>query len=604
MTLPGEKSPQVSTAGFSLDRNANGVFRIRSASKALYQILDVDPGAPTGLWDTLCQRIHPEDRADFDAAFHDPDITQDMSWQGRLLVSGEIRIVTIDVQPVVSSTADTTWIGTLTKLPEAGDLNRAFAAVLEAAQAVMVRYDILRQENQWDPSGRVLTFDEDIPKLTMGRAKWEMLLHPEDREDVLHIMGEMERGTRQSAMLLYRRLNADGTWRWRRVLAGIGERDATGKPLSLMGFSYDVTTVMEELERVTAEAAALRDALDESKVILAQTAYELTENIPIGTYTMVLEPGGERAQFRFMSRRFLEITGLDAERARADPLSAFECVHPDDYDDWVQKNAHAFVHRKPFREETRLLVDGQVRWIVAESIPRLTKDGTWIWEGVIQDITDQKISEQALRRANQTLLEAASEKARIAEREALLKDIHDGFGNTLAIGKMRLRGGDVPATEAVEVIEDCLADLRILINSLDAEGESLWSVLGSLLERIAARARHLSLDLTWDLDASRRIYLRPRQMLQAARIVQEAVANAIRHSGAQAIHVAVTGGEQDGTGQIAIRDNGQGFDPKGHYRGRGLENMRQRANAEGWKLLFQAGTDDKGTQVTLDLGTG
>lgn len=201
-------------------------------------------------------------------------------------------------------------------------------------------------------------------------------------------------------------------------------------------------------------------------------------------------------------------------------------------------------------------------------------------------------------------MDAASEKARIAEREALLKDIHDGFGNTLAIGKMRLRSGDVPAIEAVEVIEDCLADLRILINSLDAEGESLWSVLGSLLERIAARARHLALDLTWDLDASRRIYLRPRQMLQAARIVQEAVANAIRHSGAQAIHVTVRAGEQGEAGQIEVRDDGDGFDPDAPHSGRGMTNMRQRARAEGWDLQLHSGPGGRGTRVRLDLKTG
>lgn len=604
MTVINETLPHVAVGGFILARDANGVFHVRSASKAFHRFLDLERVEPARIWDALSEMVHTADRARFEAAFDKPDDGQDISWQGRLVIKAEIRIVAIDVQPDVSGTADTTWVGILQDLSGVKDLNRSFVSVLEAAQAVPVRYDILRGENQWSPGGRVLALDGNTPKFTMPRAEWERLVHPEDREEVLRIMGEMERGVRQQAMLLYRRMNADGTWNWQRVVAGIDERDAAGKPTSLLGVSFNVTAEMEQLERVKAEATALREALDENRMILAQTAYEITENIPVGTYTMVLGPGEELANFGFMSRKFFEITGLDEAEARADPLKAFACVHPDDYDDWVQKNAHAFVHKRPFREKTRLLVDGQVRWIVAESIPRLTKDGTWIWEGVIQDITSQKISEQALRRANQTLLEAASEKARIAEREALLKDIHDGFGNTLAIGKMRLRGGDVPATEAVEVIEDCLADLRILINSLDAEGESLWSVLGSLLERIAARARHLSLDLTWDLDASRRIYLRPRQMLQAARIVQEAVANAIRHSGAQAIHVAVTGGEQDGTGQIAIRDNGQGFDPKGHYRGRGLENMRQRANAEGWKLLFQAGTDDKGTQVTLDLGTG
>jgi PAS domain S-box-containing protein len=397
MPLINEKLPRVSTAGFNLVRGANGVFHVRSASRTLYRLLDLGEVEPSLLWDALCQRVHHEDRASFDATFHDPDITQDMSWQGRLLVGGEIRIVAVDVQPEISSALDTAWIGTLQDLSEIKDFNRSFVSVLEAARAVLVRYDILQDEIQWSPGGRVLPIDGNTPAITMPYAEWESLLHPDDRESVLHTLDELKRGIRQNARFIYRRYNPDGTLTWRRLVVGVDERDETGKPTTIAGFSFLVPTEMEELERVKTEAAALRDALDESKAILAQTAYELTENIPIGTYTMVLEPGGELAQFRFMSRRFLKITGLDAETARADPLSAFECVHPDDYDDWVQKNAYAFVHRKPFREETRLLVDGQVRWIVAESIPRQVANGTWIWEGVIQDITDRKISEQALR---------------------------------------------------------------------------------------------------------------------------------------------------------------------------------------------------------------
>ena len=50
-----------------------------------------------------------------------------------------------------------------------------------------------------------------------------------------------------------------------------------------------------------------------------KTAYELTENIPVGTYTMVQPPDGGMGQFRFLSKRFLEMTGLDRAAAIADP---------------------------------------------------------------------------------------------------------------------------------------------------------------------------------------------------------------------------------------------------------------------------------------------
>ncbi|HPB76646.1 MAG TPA: PAS domain-containing protein, partial [Chromatiaceae bacterium] len=103
---------------------------------------------------------------------------------------------------------------------------------------------------------------------------------------------------------------------------------------------------------------------------LERVAFELTENIPVGTYTMVLRPGDPLGKFSFMSRRFLELTGLDRELASSDPLKAFACVHPDDYAAWVKLNAQAFATKQRFFGETRIIVAGEVRWITAESIPR------------------------------------------------------------------------------------------------------------------------------------------------------------------------------------------------------------------------------------------
>ena len=132
---------------------------------------------------------------------------------------------------------------------------------------------------------------------------------------------------------------------------------------------------------------------------LERTAYELTENLPVGTYTMVQPPGGGLAQFRFMSKRFLELCGLNREDAYANPLKGFACVHPEDYDRWLELNARAFANKEPFYGETRLVVKGQTRWITAESRPRDLPDGSVVWEGVLADITERKLAEQELARA-------------------------------------------------------------------------------------------------------------------------------------------------------------------------------------------------------------
>ena len=155
-----------------------------------------------------------------------------------------------------------------------------------------------------------------------------------------------------------------------------------------------VDLVNSRARRTRELSSSLQQARDE----LAQTALAITEAIPVGTYTMVLRPGAELAQFSFMSERFLQICGLERETAQADPLSAFACVHPDDYDDWLALNALTFEQKLRFKGQCRVVVNGQERWILAESVPRDLADGSTVWEGVIADITEQVQAEQELRR--------------------------------------------------------------------------------------------------------------------------------------------------------------------------------------------------------------
>lgn len=153
-----------------------------------------------------------------------------------------------------------------------------------------------------------------------------------------------------------------------------------------------------EVELIKETAERVWPAVQRAK---SQAALELAENIPVGTYTMIAEPGSTAARFSFLSKRFLEITSLDADEIRRDVLKAFACVHPDDYDTWLNKNADAFSNRSPFSGETRIIVKGATRWVRAESVPRMLRDGRTLWEGVLIDITEQRHAEEALKKSEE-----------------------------------------------------------------------------------------------------------------------------------------------------------------------------------------------------------
>lgn len=154
-------------------------------------------------------------------------------------------------------------------------------------------------------------------------------------------------------------------------------------------------TIQVTLADLTPRREAER-ALRTARQQLERTAYEVTENIPAGTYTMMLKPGDNMARFTFMSSRFLELVGIDRQAAEENPLKVFACAHPEDHDEWVRKNAECFEKKIPFVGEARVIVDGVTRWLAAESIPRDLPDGSIVWEGVLTDITRRKLAEAEL----------------------------------------------------------------------------------------------------------------------------------------------------------------------------------------------------------------
>jgi PAS domain S-box-containing protein len=563
-------------------------------------ILQVRPDKLSVLPSLFTNCILPEDRSFFSDLLRNAAARrQPVRWAGRLIVECKTKSVQIDLSPPPSGDHRKIWTGVLQDLTDINDLQDRFESVLHAARAYTWHRDMRSGQSQF---GRLWPqfAKHDDGETSLLSNDWPAKVHPDDVSQIHAQVQALEQGEVDHHVLLYRHLLEDGSWAWLRVHAGVSERDKSGTPTALSGVGFDVTAEVEDRVRFEVENQALRDKILNTKAALERTAYEITENIPIGTYTMILTPGAELATFGFLSRKFLEITGLDEEEARSEPLRAFSCVHPDDYDDWVRVITYAFFHKLPFREEARLLVKGQVRWIVSESRPRERDDGTWVWEGFIQDITSQKISEQVLSRINKEILEIERKKARFKERERIMQDIHDGFGNQLAVVKLRLRRRSASIEQAVEIIDDCLADLRLLFDSLDAktEAESLHNTLVVLLKRLKARAQPLATILEPNIEAVSDIHLPPHDMLRVIRIVQEAVTNALRHASASVISTTVC--IQNNRRLVEVKDDGKGFDVRQTAKGRGLNNMLTRAEQRGWQLYISS--DSSGTSITLDLG--
>lgn len=204
--------------------------------------------------------------------------------------------------------------------------------------------------------------------------------------------------------------------------------------------------------------------------------------------------------------------------------------------------------------------------------------------------------ERELRDTYEELRARREAEAVDRERRRLMRDLHDGLGGELA---SMLALADAPRPHTQEIARHAraaLADMRLIIGSLDDYGGDLLLALGTWRERVEPQLRASGLRLIWDVrDLPPLDGLGPAQVLDILRILQEAVTNVIKHAGAMRVTLAAF---EDGDAVVlAISDDGAGFDPQAG--GSGIRNMRMRAGRLNATLAI--GRDGQATQMRLRL---
>ena len=111
-----------------------------------------------------------------------------------------------------------------------------------------------------------------------------------------------------------------------------------------------------------------------------------------------------------------------------------------------------------------------------------------------------------------------------------------------------------------------------------------------------AKAMGARFHLDVDPDLVRPGLLDPQAEIDVYRVVQEALANAVRHSHAKLISVTVS--SPDGRLWISVRDNGVGFSGAPRPTGLGVAGMHERAHVIDGELRIES-RPGVGTTVTL-----
>src|ERR671911_793344 len=238
--------------------------------------------------------------------------------------------------------------------------------------------------------------------------------------------------------------------------------------------------------------------------------------------------------------------------------------------------------------------DGGTMWASASARAIRDAGGELVgYEGTVEDITERRQAEQALR------------EIREAERRRIARELHDVVLQdlTYALQSMQVIRR---MPEGVDRAEEMGRQVEALRRAVAGLHDAIYDLrLESARERPLVRAVESIVDLNRQIGEGCRFELVvedgfPAEIsspagVEVIRVVQEALANVRRHSGAR--RAVVTLGMVDGEVLVEIEDDGGGFGPETPY-GMGLTGMRERVLALGGELEVE-GREGVGTRVFL-----
>jgi two-component system sensor histidine kinase UhpB len=196
--------------------------------------------------------------------------------------------------------------------------------------------------------------------------------------------------------------------------------------------------------------------------------------------------------------------------------------------------------------------------------------------------------------------------AQEAERVRIARELHDEVGQTLTAVALRVeRAGADDAIQAqtlaeiTTVIHRSLDDVRRIARELRPEALDDLGLTGALMALCLRIERHGSVRVQRELDRNLPA-LTSEVELVIYRVAQEALTNALRHSGALRMRLVLQG-EQSGV-RLTVEDDGRGLAEE-QGEGNGLIGMRERAMlVHGELLVGRAGGG--GMMISLAVPTG
>ncbi len=389
----------------------------------------------------------------------------------------------------------------------------------------------------WDPSkppdaSRVLYVSPQVEPILGFSVEewiadpdlWKRQIHPDDREAVLEASEHADR-TGEPFVAEYRHLRPDGTVVWIHEEAVAVAGAEHGAPV-VQGVMYDIT------DRKRAEVR-LREAEERYRA--------LVEQLPAITYV-------ESADGRtvYISPQIETVLGFTPEEWMADRTLWARQLHPDDRERTLAADAEPYEPGRTFKVDYRIYAkDGRVVWLHNEAVPVLGEDGQPIaWQGVVMDITERKIAEEALTAAEtrfRTLVEQIPAVTYIhgpksgqklvyisPQIETMLGYTPDEWGADLGIFWRRMHPDDVERVRAEDERTDITGEpFHVEYRMFTKDGRLVWIRDDAVLVRDADGVPSFWQGVRFDVTAQKQSEAQLREAEERYRAIVEHIPAAI-----------------------------------------------------------------------------
>lgn len=235
--------------------------------------------------------------------------------------------------------------------------------------------------------------------------------------------------------------------------------------------------------------------------------HHLASHVPGGIYQYVRREDGS-FYFPYVSPGCGAIIGRDPAELMKNPELLFSILHPEDVPLLNQAIVGTLSSNRSVTFEGRIINGRELRWVHCESTPETLANGDIIFNGLITDITDKKLSEEKIRKLNEDLSERVNRLAAVnKELESLTRKLELAYDAAMEASKVKSEFVANISHEIRTPISAVIGMSELLLDSSLSDeqrqygimvrdsAQSLLTIINDILDFSKMEAGHLELEV-------------------------------------------------------------------------------------------------------------